>query len=93
MGTKYTRYDEDGAYTVSQTDLHYNTQYYETYSSDGRLQNRTDYRYDAGGTMLSYLETEYNEDGSFTKTEVDSNYNTVSSVTFDCCCSLLSTAA
>ena len=93
MGTKYTRYDEDGAYTVSQTDLHYNTQYYETYSSDGRLLNRTDYRYDADGTMLSYLETEYNEDGSFTKTEVDSNYHTVGSETYDSSGSLLSTAA
>ena len=43
--------------------------------------------------MLSYLETEYNEDGSFTKTEVDSNYNTVSSETYDSSGSLLSTAA
>ena len=93
MGTKYTRYNEDGTYTVSQTDLHYDTQYYETYSSDGRLLNRVDYRYDSSGVMLSYLETEYNEDGSFTKTEIDSNYHTIGSETYDSSGSLLSTAA
>ena len=93
IGTQYTRYSADGTYTVSLTDLNYNTLYYETYASDDRLLERVDYQYDDSGNMLSYVDTEYNEDGSYTKSEVNSDYRTTSSETYDSSGNLLSTAA
>ena len=89
-GQKTHRYNEDGTYEISVTDADYNAQYREEYSSDDRLQSKTEYLYDSDGEAAGMLQTDYNEDGSYTQTERNASYNLVASWTYDNTGTLLS---
>ena len=92
-GTLNYDYEADGSYSILEYDLDFNTLFITEYDSTGKLTSETEYLYDSPGERNGYLTTEYNSDGSFTKTEVDSSYHTTAVMTYDSTGTLISTAS
>lgn len=82
-GTTSVSYYDDGRYSVSRMDENYNFISEHTYNSAGELEEETIYLYDESGTGLGSTRTTYEEDGSYTISEVDTSYNTLVSRTYD----------
>ena len=75
---EYSNYD-----TTRHYDLRGNTTDSTSYNFDGSLNSTSEYSYDAYGTMLSYISTNYSEDGSYRTYEYDGDYNTIGSQSYD----------
>lgn len=91
IGSSSVSYAEDGSYTVSQTDLNYNTLFSKIYNEAGKLMESTEYFYDENGERESSSSVIYEEDGSYTEEERDASYHLTVSRTYDALGSLVST--
>lgn len=92
-GSRDYDYNPDGSWSVSESDMDYNTLYNKEYDSAGNLTSHTEYRYDADGERDGYRKTEYSTDGSYTETEVDKAYHTTDVTTYDSAGTLISKAS
>ena len=83
IGMENYEYNSDGSYSVYMWDEYYTTIYRKEYASDGRMTVNLEYHHDADGNQTGYTQWEYNEDGSYTQTEVDDQYHTTGIWTYD----------
>lgn len=81
-GTNVFSYNDDGSYSVSLV-VDSNVLSRDEYTSDFKLKKKTEYQYDEDGQRTGIVELEYNEDGSYTREELDADYHTLASWTYD----------
>lgn len=81
--SELTSYQEDGTYSCTLFDSDLNIQQMEQYSSDSKLLSRTVMQYDDNNVKTGILETEYHDDGSYTRTDMNPSYRTLATATYD----------
>lgn len=83
-------YNEDGSYRTYTYGPDYRTLYNKEYDSSGKLTEQTEYLYDASGEQQGSIRTEYHEDGSYTESDINTDYRTTESRTYDAAGTLIS---
>lgn len=89
-GSDSIRYNSDGSYTITQQNEFYDILLSEEYDSSGNLLEKWDYQYDANNERTAIIHTTYNSDGSYVVSELDSEYHTLVTMTYDVSGTLLS---